>query len=75
MVRPDQFQALGRLVTVNLLHIELAHEVDGVLRQHLAGHHDREARRIGNDEVCRHQIRPLFESLVDLGAVERHVFA
>src|SRR5881396_1361288 len=49
----DQFQAQGCLVAVDFLHIELAHEVDGLLRNDLARHHDREARGIRDNEFCR----------------------
>src|SRR5262245_12181827 len=50
---------------MDLLHIELAHEVDRFLCDHLAGHHDREARRIRDDEVRGDEIRTLFQSTVD----------
>src|SRR5262245_20337218 len=60
-----QLQPLGRVVTMDLLHIELAHEVDRFPCDHLAGHHDREARRIRDDEVRGDQIRTLFQSTVD----------
>ncbi len=61
-----QLQPALRLVAVDLLHIELAHEVDRLGGQHLARHHDREARRIGNDEIGRDEIRPVLQPLVDL---------
>ena len=52
-----EFQPALGLVAVDFLDIELAHEVDGLLRQHLSRHHDREARRIGDDEVGRDEVR------------------
>src|SRR3954452_9719229 len=65
----DELQALRRVVAVDLLHIELAHEVDGFLGNHLARHHDRKARRVRNDEVGRDQIRTILEAPVYLGVV------
>ena len=35
-LRPDELQARGGVVAVNLLHIELAHELDGFGRDDLA---------------------------------------
>ena len=43
-VGTQQFEPLRGLVAVDLLHIELAHEVDRLDGQHLPGHHDRESR-------------------------------
>src|SRR6478736_2546820 len=40
-IRLDQLQSPRFFVTMDLLHIELAHEIDRLLRQHLARHHDR----------------------------------
>ena len=66
-VSVHELQPLGRVVTVDLLHIELAHEVDRFPCDHLAGDHDRETRRIRNDKVGGDEIRPLFQSTVDFG--------
>ena len=73
---PDRSQRLGLIsfrpkasVAVDFLHIELAHEVDGFLRNHLARHHDRKARRIGNHEVCRDG-RAALDPAIDLLAGE-----
>ena len=66
-VSTHELQPLGRVVTVDFLHIELAHEVDRFLCDHLAGHHDREARRIRYDEVGGDQFRTLFQSTIDFG--------
>ena len=70
-----QLQALGRVVAVDLLHIELAHEVDRFLRDDLPGHHDREAGRIRNDEVGRDQIGTVLQAAVDLRIGQPDVFA
>src|SRR6478672_11610428 len=53
LFRLDKFQAQGCLVAVDFLHIELAHEVDGLLRNDLARHHDWEAGRIRDHELRR----------------------
>ena len=50
-ISPDQFEALSCVITMDLLHIEFAHEVDRLLRDHLPWNHDREAWRIGDDEI------------------------
>ncbi len=54
-----QLQSFGGVVAVDLLHIQLAHEVDRFLRDHLARHHDREAGRIRDDEVGGDQFGPV----------------
>ena len=48
----DQLEPERGVVAVDLLHVELAHELDGVGLDHLSGHHDREARRVGDHEVA-----------------------
>src|SRR5438046_10059274 len=50
LFRLDQFQAQGCLVAVDFLHIELAHEVDGLLRNDLARHDAREAQAVRHNE-------------------------
>src|SRR5438093_13707593 len=70
----QQLQALPRVVAVDLLHVELAHERDDFLRNDLAGHHDRKARRVRDHELCRHELRALGQPVVDGLAVELHVF-
>src|SRR5438552_18167980 len=62
------------MVAVNLLHIEFAHELDGLSRDNLAGDHDREAGGIGNHEVCRYGLAALHQ-IVDLLAVQLHMCA
>src|SRR5687768_2176549 len=52
----EQLEPEGRVVPVDFLHVELAHELDGVRRDHLARHHDREAGRVGDHEGRRHQL-------------------
>ena len=42
---------------------------------HLARHHDREARRIGDDEVGRDHIRPVLQAAVDLGIAEQRIYS
>src|ERR1700722_2766790 len=72
---PHKFEALHRVVAVDLLHIELAHEVDRLLGDDLSGDHDREAWRIGNDEIRRNQIGAVLQAAVDLRIVEAEIFA
>ena len=69
------FKPSARVVAVDLLDVELAHELDRVGLDHLARHHDREAGRVRNHEVRRHERRPLLDAPVDLGALEREVLA
>src|SRR5688572_11616591 len=71
----QQLQALAGVVPVDLLHVELPHERDDLRRDDLAGHHDREARRVGDHELRGHQLRALGEPLVDLPALELDVLA
>src|SRR5258706_12696830 len=54
-LRAHELQALRGVVAVDFLHIELAHEIDGFLRDDLTGHHDREAGRILNHEIGRNR--------------------
>src|SRR4029077_9938544 len=74
-LRPDDLDPAGGLVTVDLLHIELAHEGDRLVGDDLAGDHDREARWVRNDKVRRDQRRSLLEPLVHLRAVQFYVIA
>src|SRR5437773_1132890 len=74
LLRLDQFQTQSCLVAVDFLHIELAHEVDGLLRNDLARHYDREARGIRNNEFCRDSLSA-FDHVIDLLAVEPHMRA
>src|SRR5580693_8145118 len=71
----NELQSFRSLVTVDLLDIELAHEVDRFLCQYLAGHHDREAGRIGNDEIRRNQQWALLQSAIDFLIVQPDVLA
>src|SRR5438045_8438961 len=74
LFRLDQFQAQGCLVAVDFLHIELAHEVDGLLRNDLARHDDREARGIRDNEFCRDSLAA-FDNVIDLLADYPHMRA
>src|SRR4051794_3935032 len=74
-LRTHQFQPLRGVVAMDLLHIELAHEVDGFLRDNLAGHHDRKAWRIRNDEVGGNQLRTVLQAPVNLRVRKADVFA
>src|SRR3954467_4555075 len=65
-LRSHQLQPLRGVVAMDFLHIELAHEVDGLLGDDLAGHHDRETGRIRNDEACRYQLWSVLQPSVDL---------
>ena len=69
----QELEALPGVVAVDLLHVELAHERDDLLRDDLARHHDREAGRIRDHELRRDQLRALGEPLVDLLALELDV--
>src|ERR1700733_834035 len=71
---PHQLEALHRVVAMDLLHIELAHEVDRLLGDDLSGHHDGEAWWIGDDEIRRYQIGPVLQAAVDLRIVEAEIF-
>ena len=62
-----QLQPFHGVVAVDLLDIELAHEVDSLLRDHLARYHDREAGRIRNDKTGRDQFRTALQTSIDLG--------
>ena len=50
---------------MDLFDIELAHEVDGFFRDHLARHHDRETWRVGDHKVGGDQIGTVFQTTVD----------
>src|SRR2546427_9066000 len=73
--RLEQLEAAARFEAVNLLDVELAHEPDGAGSEHLARHHDREARGIRDDEARRDQLRPRREPRIDVRAVEREILA
>src|SRR5215469_12322016 len=60
---------------MDLLHIELAHEVDGFLRQHLTRDHDRETWRIGYHKTRRYQRRTISRSSINLLVAEPNVLA
>jgi len=51
---------------VNLLYIELAHEINGFRGNHLAGHHDRKARRVWNNKIGGDKSRPFFKTTINL---------
>src|ERR1700704_4929501 len=72
---PHELQALHGVVAMDFLDIELAHEVDGFLRDDLSRHHDREARRIRNHEVGGDQFGAVLQAAIDLGVGEPNVFA
>src|SRR5438067_10405449 len=57
------------MLAANLLHIEFAHELNGLSRDNLAGDKDREAGGIGDHEVCRYGLAALHQ-IVDLLAVQ-----
>src|SRR5438067_846036 len=73
-LRTDEFQALRGVITMDLLHIELAHEINGFLRDDLAGHHDWKAGRIRNDESGGDQLRATHQAPIDLGVQKADVF-
>src|SRR5437667_352038 len=74
LLRFDEFQAQGCLVAVDLLHIEFAHELNGLSGDNLAGDQDREAGGIRNHEVCRYGLAAPHQ-IVDLLAVELYMCA
>src|SRR3954469_18604793 len=74
-LRTHQLQTLSRVVAVDFLHIELAHEVDGFLGDDLARHHDRETRRIRDHETGGDEVGAVFQTTVDLGIAERDILA
>src|SRR5205814_7199900 len=63
------FQTRGCVVAVDLLHIEFAHELNGLSCDNLAGDQNREAGWIWNHEVCRDGLAAL-NQIVDLLAVQ-----
>src|SRR5438034_3445092 len=74
LLRFDEFQARGCVVAVDLLHIEFAHELNGLSCDNLTGNQDREAGGIGNHEVCRYGLAALHQ-IVDLLAVQLDICA
>src|SRR5712675_2030454 len=72
---PHELQALHGVVAMDFLDIELAHEIDGFLRDDLARHHDREARRIRDHETGGDEVGPCLQATVDLGVRQADVFA
>src|ERR1700710_1873291 len=72
---PHELQPFRGVVAMDLLDIELAHEVDGFLSDDLAGHHDREAGRIRNDETGRDQLRTILQAPIDLGVGQTNMLA
>src|SRR5205085_2767655 len=65
--RAYELQSLLGVVAMDLLHIELAHEVDGFLGDDLTRHHDREARRIRDHEAGGDQLGAGLQATIDLG--------
>src|SRR6478609_5330594 len=61
-LRAHELQALHGVVAMDLLHIELAHEVDGFLSDDLSWHHDREAGRIRDDKARRDQVGAVLQT-------------
>src|SRR3954467_7072485 len=70
-LRTHQLQTLSRVVAVDFLHIELAHEVDGFLGDDLARHHNREARRIRDHETGGDEVGPGLKATFDPGVGRR----
>src|SRR3954451_3738893 len=64
--RAHQLQAFPGVVAMDFLDIELAHEIDGFLRDDLTGDHDRKTGRIWNNETGRDQLRPALDTPIDL---------
>src|SRR5438045_6996751 len=62
------------MVAVDLRHIEVAHELNGLSCDNLAGDQDWEARGIGNHEVCRYGLAALHQ-IIDLLAVQFNMYA
>src|SRR5436190_5424849 len=62
------------MVAVDLLHIEFAHELNGLSCDNLAGDQDWEPRGIGNHEVCRYGLAALHQ-IIDLLAVQFNMYA
>src|SRR3954462_7886073 len=58
---------------VNFFDVELAHEVDRFLIDHLTGNHDRKPGRVGNHKVCRDQIGTLLEAPINFRTRELHM--
>src|SRR3982750_1936081 len=73
-MQPDQLEAARGIVTVDLLDIELAHEVDCLAGDHLARHEDWKTGRIGNDEIGRYHSRAIFQPVIDFRARQTNVF-
>src|SRR6476659_7007657 len=63
--RLQQLQSQGSRKSVDLLHIQLAHEINSFWGNHLAGHHDRKTGRIWNNKVGGDKSRPFFETPVN----------
>src|SRR5579863_10754883 len=74
-LRTHELQTLHGVVAVDLLHIELAHEVDGLLGDDLAGYHDRKTWRIGNDKTRGDQIGAVLQAAVDLRIAQADIIA
>src|SRR5580704_16470825 len=70
-----EFQALHGIVAMDLLHIELTHEVDRLLGDDLSRHHDREAWRVWNDEARGNEVGTSLQTAIDLGIAEADIFA
>src|SRR5215467_4918628 len=66
----QQLQAVRGVIAVDLLDVELAHEGDGLGRDHLPRHHDGKAGGIRDHEVRRHELGTAPEPIVDLLAGE-----
>src|SRR5688500_10855351 len=73
--RGEQLETLGGAIAVDLLHVELAHEGDRLRRDDLRRDHARKARRVGDHEVCRHELGSVLEPVVDRRARELHELA
>src|SRR5438270_470075 len=62
----QQLQSQSSRKSVNLLYVELAHEINSFRGNHLTGHHDREAGRIWNNKVGGDERRSFFKAAINL---------
>src|SRR4029077_1048540 len=64
----QQLESKRRAETMDLLHVEFAHELNRFRTDNLPWNHDWESRGIRNYKVRRDQFRALFQTLVNLRA-------
>src|SRR5882724_3115871 len=71
----QQLQPKRGAETVDFLYVKLAHELDRLRVNYLAGDHDRKTWRIRDHKVCRYQRWSFLQAFIDFGTEQLQVLA